>query len=152
MAQTTTQLSAVDALIEYSSDNSTWVDISGSTNKLDIGPQDRAVGFAFTFDGDGAVLTNGKRQPIDITVTAIYTETASTEAFEVLRARHETENGAVVYLRWAPIGTGTGKNEYNTGAGKLKSFQYPPVDAASGDPILVTFTITASNLTMIAST
>ena len=152
MAQTTTQLSSVDCMIEYSSDNSTYIDLSGSTNKVDVGPQDRNVGAAFTFDGDGAVLTYGKRQPVDINVTIIYTETASTEGFEVLRARHETADGAAVYFRWAPIGTGTGKNEYNTGLAKLKSFQYPPVDASSGDPILVTFTITASNLTMVAST
>jgi hypothetical protein len=98
------------------------------------------------------VLTYGKRQPLDITVTAIYTETASTEAFEVLRARHETADGAAVYFRWAPQGTGTGKDEFNTGLCKLKSFQYPPVDAASGDPILVQFTFTTANLTMVAST
>ncbi|MFA6204341.1 MAG: hypothetical protein WC710_14280 [Gallionella sp.] len=152
MAQTTTQVSGVDVMIEYSSDGTTYIDISGTTNKVDVGPQDRAVGSAFTFDGDGALLTYGKRQPIDITFTIIYTETATTEAFEVLRARHETTDGAVVYLRWAPIGTGTGKNEYNTGAAKLKLFQYPPVDAGSGDPILTTFTVTASNLTMVAST
>jgi hypothetical protein len=152
MAQTTTQLSAVDCGIEYSSDNSTWVDISGSTNKVDVSPQDRNVGAQFTFDGDGAVLTYGKRQPLDVTVTIIYTETASTEGFELLRARHETENGAAVYLRWAPIQTGTGHNEYNTGSAKLASFQYPPVDAASGDPIITTFTIRTPNLTMIAST
>lgn len=152
MAQTTTQLSGVDCMIEYSPDGSTYIDISGSTNKVDVGPQDRNVGAQFTFDGDGAVLTYGKRQPIDITVTAIYTETATTEAFEVLRARHETADGAAVYFRWAPIGTGTGKNEYNTGLAKLASFQYPPVDAGSGDPIVVTFTIRTGNLTMVAST
>jgi hypothetical protein len=152
MAQTTAQVPNVDCMIEYSPDNSAWVDLSGTTNKIDIGPQDRAVGSAFTFDGDGAVLTYGKRQPIDITFTIIYTETATTEAFEVLRARHETTDGAVVYFRWAPIGTGTGKNEYNTGIARLKSFQYPPVDAGTGDPILTSFTVTASNLTMIAST
>ena len=152
MAHTTTQQSAVDCVIEYSPDNVTYVDLSGTTNKVDLSAQDRAVGSAFTFDGDGAVLTYGKRQPIDITFTIIYTETATTEAFEVLRARHETDNGAAVYMRWAVIGTGTGKNEYNTGLAKLKSFQYPPVAADSGDPILTTFTVTASNLTMIAST
>jgi len=152
MAQTTTQTSAVDCLIEYAPDGATWVDLSGSTNKVDIGPQDRNVGAAFTFDGDGAVLTYGKRQPVDITFTIIYSETATTEGFEVLRARHETVDGAAVYFRWAPIGTGTGKNEYNTGSAKLKSFQYPPVDANSGDPIITTFTVTAALLTMVAST
>lgn len=153
MAQTTTQISAVDAKIEVSANGSAWTDVSGSTNKVDIGPQDRAVGFAFTFDGDGAVLTNGKRQPVDVTVTAIYTETASTEAFEVVRALHETENGADVYVRWTPISeTATaGHGIYSTGKGKLKSFQYPPVDAASGDPIMVTFTVTAATITRTVS-
>ena len=153
MAQTTTQLSAVDCVIEYSPDNVTYVDLSGTTNKVDLSAQDRAVGSAFTFDGDGAVLTYGKRQPLDVTVTIIYTETASTEAFEVVRALHETENGANIYLRWTPISetAPAGHGIYSTGAGKLKSFQYPNVDAGSGDPILFTFTVTASIITRTVS-
>jgi len=153
MAQTTTQVSAVDAKVEVSANGSAWTDISGTANKIDLSAQDRAVGSAFTFDGDGAVLTYGKRQPLDVTVTAVYTETASTEAFEIVRALHETENGANIYLRWTPISeTSTaGHNIFSTGAGKLKSFQYPNVDAGSGDPILFTFTVTASVITRTAS-
>ena len=153
MAQTTTQTSAVDMKVEVSTDGSAWVDISGSANKVDIGPQDRAVGSAFTFDGDGAVLTYGKRQPVDVTVTAIYTETASTEAFEVVRAYHETTDGDTMYLRWTPIGevATAGHSIYSTGAAKLKSFQYPGGDAGSGDPILFTFTVIAANITRTAS-
>jgi hypothetical protein len=153
MAQTTAQVSAVDAKVEVSAAGSVWTDISGSTNKVDIGPQDRAVGSQFTFDGDGAVLTYGKRQPVDVTVTAIYTETASTEAFEFMRALHETTDGATCYLRWAPIGeTVVGaRSEFSTGKGYIKSFQYPPVDAASGDPIVFSFTMTAGIITRTAS-
>jgi hypothetical protein len=153
MAQTTTQTSAVDCKIEVSAAGSAWTDISGSTNKVDLSPQDRNVGAQFTFDGDGALLTYGKRQPIDVTVTVIYTETATTEAFEFVRALHETENGANLYLRWTPISeqVTAGHGVYSTGAGKIASFQYPPVDAASGDPIVTTFTVRAANITRTAS-
>jgi hypothetical protein len=72
MAQTTTQVSAVDAKVEVSANGSAWTDISGTANKIDLSAQDRNVGAAFTFEGDGAVLTYGKRQPIDVTVTALY--------------------------------------------------------------------------------
>jgi hypothetical protein len=151
MAQTTAQKSSVDCRIEYSPDNSTWVDLSGTMNKVDIGPQDRAVGNAFSADGDASVLTYGKLQPVDVTFTIIYTETASTEGFQVLRVRHETENGAACYFRWAII-TGANQNEYQTGLSKLKSFQYPSVDAGSGDPILTTFTATCAKITTGTST
>jgi hypothetical protein len=153
MAQTTAQVSAVDAKVEVSAAGSVWTDISGSANKVDVGPQDRAVGSAFTFDGDGAVLSYGKRQPLDVTVTAIYTETASTEAFEFVRALHETVDGATMYLRWTPIGevATAGHSQFSTGKGYIKSFQYPPVDAASGDPIMISFTVTASNIVRTAS-
>lgn len=147
MAQTTAQLSAVDAKVEVSTNGSTWVDISGSANKVDAGTQERSVGQAFTFDGDGALLTYGKRQPIEVAVTCIYTETASTEAFEVVRALFETENGAAIYLRWQPVGTGTGKAIYSTGSAKLKSFQYPPIEAESADPVLFEFVVVASTIT-----
>ncbi|MFA6204342.1 MAG: hypothetical protein WC710_14285 [Gallionella sp.] len=153
MAQTTAQVSAVDAKIEVSAAGSVWTDISGSANKVDLGAQDRAVGSAFTFDGDGALLTYGKRQPLDVTVTVIYTETATTEGFEFVRALHETVDGATMYLRWTPIGEVAvgGRSQFSTGKGYIKSFQYPPVAADSGDPILTTFTVTAANIVRTAS-
>ena len=153
MAQTTAQISAVDAKIEVSAAGSVWTDISGTANKVDISPQDRNVGSQFTFDGDGAVLTYGKRQPVDVTVTALYTETATTEAFEFVRALFETVDGANMYLRWTPIGEVAvgGRSVFSTGAGKIASFQYPNVDAASGDPILFTFTVRAGLITRTAS-
>jgi hypothetical protein len=153
MAQTTAQVSSVDAKVEVSAAGSVWTDISGTANKVDIGPQDRAVGSAFTFDGDGALLTYGKRQPVDVTVTAIYTETAG-EAAETVRALHETVDGATMYLRWTPIGEVAvgGRSQFSTGKSYIKSFQYPPVAADSGDPIMITFTVTASNIVRTAST
>jgi hypothetical protein len=153
MAQTTAQVPNAFAKVEVSTNGSAWTDISGSANKVDIGPQDRAVGSAFTFDGDGAVLTSGKRQPVDVTVTAIYTETAG-EAYETVRAWHETTDGATVYVRWTPLDETAvaGHGVYSTGAGKLKSFPYPPVDSGSGDPIIVSFTVTAALITRTTST
>jgi hypothetical protein len=153
MAQTTVQVSSVDAKVEIGVNGSAWTDVSGSANKVDIGPQDRAVGNAFTFDGDASVLTYGKLQPIDVTLTVIYTETDTTEAFEVLRGYHETENGQTVYLRWTPLSetVTAGHNIYSTGSARLKSFQYPSVDAASGDPIICTATFTAAKITVTVS-
>ena len=47
MAQTTAQISAVDAKIEVSAAGSVWTDISGTANKIEIDAQERAVGTSF---------------------------------------------------------------------------------------------------------
>jgi hypothetical protein len=143
-------MSGIASKIEISTNGSTWVDISGATNMVDVPEQSRMSGAAYTFDGDGAVLARGKREPIDLTVTIIYTEVDSTEPFEVVRGLHETDDGADIYLRWSPDGGGTGDNQYSTGASNLSGFQYPPVNSASGDPIVTTFTVTAALITTAA--
>lgn len=140
MTQMTNAMSAVDALIEISTNGSVWTDISGFTNKLDVTPQSRASGEAYTFDGDTAIITHGKRQPVDITVNVLYSE-GSANPFETVRAIHETTNGGTIYVRWSPGGGDSGDFRYTTPACKVTSFQAPQVDAGSPAPIPCVFVV-----------
>ena len=147
MPQTTNALSSKAAKVYISTDGSTFTDISGYGVSVEGGEQSRISGEAYTFDGDTAVITSGKLEPIEITVKSIYTE-ENTGIFETARALFEA--GTTLYLRWQPAGNASGDFIFTTSEGVITSFQYPPIDAASGDPILCAFTLKVARVTKTA--
>jgi hypothetical protein len=146
MAQTTTAMAAVDATVEISVDGTTWVDVSGSANSVEPGSQARMTGDAYTFEGDVAIITSGKREPLDVSVSALYTETAG-ESFETVRANFEA--GTRVYFRYSPQGVGaTGRAVYTAsnngttaGAVIISELDWPEATADNADPVAIAFTV-----------
>lgn len=151
MAQTTDATNTVDANIEVSANGSTWVDISGSANQVQVPAQTRMTGTSYTFDGDLAIVTSGKREPVEITVNALYTE-QSAETFETIRPWFQS--GARVYFRYSPKGVGstgravyTASNDGSTaGAVVISSMKYPDMDANTADPAAAAFTMLVPGL------
>ena len=143
------------ALLEIATDSGCvgWLDISGSSNQLSGVEQTRISGESYTFDGDTALIQGGKREPMELVVQSVYTETAL-EAFEAARAAFETAGcGARMCLRWSPAGGAIGTALYTTPRGILVSFTYPPIDATAGGPILAGFTLKVASIerTIIAT-
>lgn len=145
MAQTTGAVSCTDAKVEFSTNGSSWTDVSGSANSVDPGTQTRQNGETYTFQGDTAILTAGKREPLDVTVRAVYTETAG-EAYATLRAAFEA-TGSVGYIRYSPRGGATGQDVYTSPAGIITDCSYPMADATDADPKLMEFTVRVAYLT-----
>lgn len=150
MAQTTDALSGADFQIEISDDGATWDDISGSTNAVNPGNTTIMSGETYTGDGAGPIITVGKREPIELDVRIVYTETAG-EAFELVRAA--ADGNRRLYLRYSPGGGNVGDARYTVAdsagaaaAGVLTEVTYPEVDAGSGDPVLAGFKLKAAYL------
>ena len=143
MAQTTAQVSQACSKIEVSFDNcATFTDISGVSQSIEGLEQTRMSGEAYTFDGDYALITTGKREPMEVTVNIVYTETDA-EGYEIVREQFETSGCNVpLCVKYTPRGAGAG-NEAITLNGKLIGFTYPMSDASSGDPIVAAFVIKA---------
>jgi len=118
-----------------------WQDISGSSQSVAAPEQARKSGEAWTFEGDNPIVQSGKREPIEITVEIIYTETDG-EAFEYVRGEHESAGcDNHLCLRYSPGGNNPGDALYTTGRGVITNFIYPPMNAAEGGPILAGFTL-----------
>lgn len=149
MVQTTTSVAMACALLEIATDSGCagWLDISGSSNQLTGTEQTRISGETYSFDGDGPIIQGGKREPMELVVQTVYTETAL-EAFEAARAAFEmTGCGMRMCLRWSPNGGAIGDALYTTPRGILTSFTYPQIDATAGGPILAGFTLKVSGIT-----
>jgi hypothetical protein len=147
MAQTTSGTSARAASVEYSTNGSSWTDMSGFSNKVDLSGGDRDAGETLTFDGDTPIVTRGKRKATKVSVSVVYTEGAS-EIQEVARAAHQ--NGTDLYLRWTVKGITTGNFRYTTSAGVVTAALFPSVDTGDAKAVMAKVEVLVSEVTKAA--
>lgn len=150
MAQTTDAISFANVQLEISDDDfssNIW-DASGFIAAVTISAGGRQIGEEYTADGDVAILTAGKREPLDVTARIVYTEGA-TDPVERLRAAFEA--GSAFYFRWSPKGGGTGDFEY-TCQGILSTPVYPQGEVGPGDPVVVESTLRTPKVTKAVHT
>lgn len=134
MAQTTGAASMRSAVIEYSIDSSTWTGISGVANSVEPSGHARISGEAYTAEGDEAIVTVGKEEPLELTLNIVYSET-TTEGYLLLKALKESATACKV--RWAPKGSSTGNYRYTTYTGYFVDVPPPGGSVDDGGPILV---------------
>lgn len=146
MAQAT-GISAKDTYVAISTDNSNWTDISGFASVVEPGGGDRKSGEYYTFDTDVAGLSRGKREPIDLKVSIVYTEGVS-DAWATINSAYE--NNTALYVRWSPKGNTTGNNRYTSSAGIVTSCIYPKGEAESADTVLCEATVRVASVTKSA--
>lgn len=156
MPQTILAMNAVEAVIEISTDGSTWSNISGSANKVEPSPQTADSGSVATFEGQYKIVRAGKYNPVDVTVTILYTESA-TEAYGLLHGQKNVP-GRPLWLRWIP-GSSNGDYRFctadglgSTAAGRITEFPYPMADAGDATPITMTFKVQATQIVRVAAT
>jgi hypothetical protein len=149
MAQTTGAVTGAAATVSiYVS--AAYVDISGSSQSIDVTTATVVTGEAYTFDGNFALTTVGKYEPVEVKVNIIYTETAA-EAFQSVRALFEARTAT--QLKWLPLGAASGADQYETKTtGFITALDYPPIDASSAGPLMVSFTVRAPGITYTANT
>jgi hypothetical protein len=149
--QTTTAINVVDAVVELSTNGTSWTNVSGSTNKVEISPQTADSGMAASLEGQYKIVRAGKYNPVDITVTILFTETAA-EAYAILHGQKEVA-GRPLYLRYTPGGYDgvyrwyTADSNGAKAAARIVEFPYPGADAENAGPHLVVFKLQAITLT-----
>lgn len=151
MAQTTGQTTFVDAYIAMSTNGSAWTDISGLANELTVEGGSRQSGEVYTAEGDTPIIGAGKREPLNVKVKIVYTESGA-DAFEIMRAQYETAGGGPVYIKWSPKGNDPTEFVYTTTAGVLVDFGYPGGPVEPGDPLTVEMGVKVAAITKSAAT
>lgn len=145
MAQTTTAINGAAATISIKVASAAYADISGSSQSVDAVTATVVTGEAYTFDGNYAILTTGKFEPVEVKVNIIYTETAA-EAFIVAQAAFVAKSA--VQIKWVPLGSASGADTIESMAGgTITALDYPAIDASSAGPIMVSFTVRAPGIT-----
>jgi len=136
MPQTVGQLSGKTSTVELSAAGTAWTAIGGSATTLAPSGGGRQRSEAYTFDGDSPLVTIGKGELFDITVTGLYTEIAN-ELFEFVRPIFEA--GGDLHVRFTVKGAGTGNFIFTAGPGKVTALTYPSITAADATPVMTGF-------------
>ena len=144
MAQCTGHDTIRDCKLEYSIDAVAWTDMSGYANSIAADGAEVAVGEAYTFDGDYALLGAGKVSPVDITFNVVYTENVA-NPFNVIRAYKHARTP--LYVRYSPKGGDATEWQYESGAGYIRSLPDPGGEPNDGTPMLVTCIVRVPKLT-----
>lgn len=142
MAQTTAAMTGASATLEINTNNTTFVSIAGSSQSVDVVEFTRLNGSAYTLEGDTAVLTFGRQPPVTVTVNCLYTEAAG-EAF--LKAVSAIQANQYAQIRWKPAGA-AGYQFTTISGGRISSVSLPGNDASSGEPLMVSFTLSAPGI------
>jgi len=149
MAQTTGSISGYDLVIGYSTDNSTYTDISGSTNSVEPGGGARKSGSQHTFGTDTPIVKVGRTEMVSTKIKILYSETAA-EAAALIQAAYE--NMTACYLRMRPRGSTSTYWQFTGGPGYFTTFAAPKVDSDNAAPIAVDVTWVGPNWTKSAQT
>lgn len=131
-AQTTGAISWEIAELEMSTDGpSTWVNISGSTNQVDVTGGDVATAVAYTHTSLEPLVGYGAMALRQVHITGLYTED-SLEAFERLRTAYY--NRTDMWLRVSPKGIYTGTKRFVTNRkGRITAFKEPSGQAGTAN-------------------
>ena len=150
MPQTTGPNNTTEAVVEVSLDGLTWTNISGSTNMVDVPPQTADSGNAATLEGQYKIPRSGKFNPQELTITILYTESA-TEAFALFYGQR-LKPGLPIYERHTPFGNNgewryyTGDSSGNKAAARIMELQLPGANASEAAPQLLTMKLQCTQL------
>ena len=148
MAQTIAARSMRNVKLEYLT-GSTWNDISGVTNAVNVSGGDRITGEAFTADGDRPIVLFGKLNPIDVEGKIVFSDN-STEAWSVLEPLYTA--GTNLRLRWTLGGNVVGNYRFATDTTNITAFGYPGGEVSDGAPILIDLSVKTGQITWAAIT
>jgi hypothetical protein len=143
MAQITGAMSGRIAKIEYSTNFSTYTDLSGGANSINVDGGDRQSGETYTFDGDKAVIGVGKLEPAELTIRSLYVD-SSAGHFAVISAMKN--NATPMNVRFAYDTDTTGSWRFTADTGYVISCKPPQAEAGPGDPLAFEWTVKVPGL------
>lgn len=108
--------------VEFSTDSSTWVNISGEANSVAMSGFDLETEATPLFSDSKKTQTVGGYSIGTITIRSMYAETTS-GAWGL--ANSAFVNRTPLYVRWAPRGGTTGYYKFTSDAGYVKSPVWP---------------------------
>jgi hypothetical protein len=135
------KISFANAKIEISTDGTTWTDISGLSNQLEVSGGDRQLSEAYIFSQDVPEILTGKREPIQIQVRVYYDEALT--LFTTVENAYQS--AAPLYVRWSPRGGATGQFRFQA-SGPVQAFTYP-AGQANAEPVMAGFTLRVPSIT-----
>lgn len=149
MAQTTGGTTLRNLKIDWSTNSSDWVDVSGETNAVSPSGGATMTGEVYTADSDAPIIGVGKDEPLEIDVNVVYTEATNDAYIELYTLK---TNRTPMRLRYAPKGTTSGNYRWTTHTGYVVECLPPGGEVQDGTPVLGAFKVKAPGIGYAAIT
>ena len=135
-----------DCLVEVdlTPSSSAYADIDSWATEVSVSGEDVPTTQVYPFEGS-AIVFAGNKSPVEVTVTAVYTE-GSDDPFKNIRDAFEAGDGPDFDVRFAPAGSGAGNYKYTTSGGKLTACSPPQGAGDASSAQTFTFVVTADSL------
>lgn len=144
MTQTTSAVVFGNAAwIGFSTNGTTYADISGISQSIEPAGFELETAATYTSGTTTAIVTTGNFSPSELTIRALYSETAG-DFWTVLEAAYRAKTALKV--AWAPRGNTSGYLHFITGTGYISKMSPPSGEAAGADPIATEFTVYAPSI------
>ncbi|OFZ67030.1 MAG: hypothetical protein A2V79_01090 [Betaproteobacteria bacterium RBG_16_56_24] len=121
-----------EGMLSLSTDGVAWTNYSGWTAAISQSGGERAIGGAYTFDGDMEIVTTGKRAHLVYTIRMIYTEESAPNPFPVVENAYL--NRQALYFRWVPFGGVSGNWQFISDVGWMANPPFPFGEANDPNP------------------
>ena len=143
-------MSSCDMCVEIMT-GTAWTDVSDNMSVVEPPEQTRMHGQGYVFGEDVAMVTVGKREPVEVTVRGIWAEGTADPFYDVYAA-FTADCGDLIAVRWSPGGCTTANDAFNTNTTKSEviSLMFPAGDAESADPIYYQFVVKSNAITRAA--
>ena len=152
MAQTTGAENFVAATVELNITGTTFTAYNGTLSAVSVSGGERNTGTAWTADTDTPITRGGKRNPLEITVRFVYSQTSS-EFYKVLLTQYATSGGGKCNMRYCPGGS-SGDDIFttNTATGMtiLTALPYPSGEVETGEITMIEATWVTPNIVQAA--
>lgn len=143
MAQTTGATTLRNVVIEWSTNSSAWVDVSGEANSVEPSGGATMSGEVYTGGSDAPIIGVGADEPVEVDINVVYTE-STTDGFMELYALKVARTP--MRLRYAPKGTATGNYRWTTHTGYVVECMAPGGEIEDGTPLLAAAKIKAPGI------
>jgi len=138
--------------VEISTDGATWTAVSDATVKIDDVEMTRPSGEAYVGgSSDYATITIGKREPVEITLTFLYSE-ATNAAATTIYDQFESAT-PTLGVRWSPRGLVANARAYATsndgsatGLGVITNVTLSALDPGEAEPYVAMVTVRTPTL------
>lgn len=153
MALPSGTLSSCTYCVELTTNGTTWTDYSDYLSVVEGPELTRITGEQAVFGEDTMHTTVGKRNPVEVRIRGVYTDTTATASgpFEFCWDQYTTTCGGAIGVRFAPAGCATTNQVFSTCTatghnGEIISLTPPGGDAGDAAPLMWEAVIRSSEL------
>lgn len=138
------QMNNCEVEVDLTPASSSYANIDSWATEIAVTDEQVNTTEAYTFTHTGPIVFAGNPQPVNVTVTCVYTED-TTDPYQNIKGH---SIGTAMDIRWSPAGGASGDLQFTTSGGLLIRRGFPQGNAEGGSAVVFPFEVRCSSVGM----